>query len=94
MGVRYLTGEEILAIHFALVDFFATSDDPIAPTGPRDQNLVFQLLRDQRPRFHAKRNIQAQKEKLPRYFIRLLRVIRFITETRERPSLLCWSSSM
>jgi death-on-curing family protein len=42
--VRFLTEDEVLAIHYALVDFFAKDGDPIAPAGVREINLLASAL--------------------------------------------------
>jgi death-on-curing family protein len=38
--VRYLETDDILRIHWSLVDIFAKDNDPISPAGPRDEGLV------------------------------------------------------
>ncbi|TKJ36675.1 MAG: hypothetical protein CEE38_10225 [Planctomycetes bacterium B3_Pla] len=38
--LRYLSENEVLAIHGALVADFANDSDPIEPAGPRDKNLL------------------------------------------------------
>ena len=38
--IAYLTGDDARAIHQELVEDFATADDPIAPPGVRDENLL------------------------------------------------------
>lgn len=38
--VRYLTAEEVLKVHYALVNEFAQHDDPIDPPGVRDPGLL------------------------------------------------------
>jgi len=43
-SVEFLTESEVLAIHFALVEFFARESDPITPSGPRDKNLLASAL--------------------------------------------------
>lgn len=40
MDAKYLAVEDIMAIHYELVEEFSTSDNPIFPPGPRDMNLV------------------------------------------------------
>ena len=38
--VKYLTPEDVLRIHYELVDFFENDGDPISPPGHRDMGLV------------------------------------------------------
>lgn len=45
---RFLSDDDVLAIHDALVEDFAASDDPIFPPGPRNLNLLSSAV--QRPR--------------------------------------------
>ena len=40
MRVQYLSLDDVLRLHHALVSMFATGHDPIVPAGPRDVNLV------------------------------------------------------
>jgi death-on-curing family protein len=47
-GIHYLSVEDVLAIHFALVEMFAKEGDPIVPAGPRGDNLLASAL--MRPR--------------------------------------------
>src|ERR1700741_1391270 len=35
-----LSADDILALHYQLVDFFKKTEDPIDPAGPRDLNLL------------------------------------------------------
>jgi death-on-curing family protein len=42
--MRYLTPEEIEAIHFALVQDFMRHEDPIVPAGVRDQHLFYSAV--------------------------------------------------
>jgi death-on-curing family protein len=43
-GTYYLTEEEVLEIHFALVKMFAKEGDPIVPSGPRPDGLLASAL--------------------------------------------------
>lgn len=43
-AARYLTEDEVLAIHEALVEDFRTSADPIVPSGLRSRNLLASAL--------------------------------------------------
>ncbi len=38
--VRYLTADDVLRIHWALVGIFEQEADPISPAGPRDRGLL------------------------------------------------------
>lgn len=37
---EFLSYDDVLRIHYQLVEFFASDGDPITPPGPRDTNLL------------------------------------------------------
>lgn len=43
-NMNYLTAEDVVALHYALVKDFAVQRDPISPAGPRDINLLHSAL--------------------------------------------------
>ncbi len=40
----YLSFDQVLHIHYELVDMFADQGDPITPSGPRDENLLHSAI--------------------------------------------------